>query len=141
MTQEQVGGIPSVTNHSYCIMRCNRWGTYVRWLEYSGIFACGPKPLKASWGPLILDRNVPRSWVDPRELCPVDAIEALETDRAVRRLPSDLCYILSVEHISFSSQQAKAELLNMSRTTYWRRCGEAYGLLLGLMNDVAVDRV
>jgi hypothetical protein len=86
---------------------------------------------------VVLDKNVAQGWRDPRELCPVDAQEALETDRAIRRLPPELNEIITIEHFVVGKQARKLEVLAMSRTTYWRRCNEAYGLLLGLMNDVA----
>jgi predicted DNA-binding protein (UPF0251 family) len=45
--------------------------------------------------------------------------------------------VITLEHCISAKQEKKAELLQISRTTYWRRCQEAYTRLMGLMNDVA----
>lgn len=149
--EEESVNVPGLSPHQHVIGRCNRWGTYLRWLKYSGVFELGPKPIRSWWGPVVLDGNVAQGWRDSRENCPVDAIECLETDRAVRRLPEELVTLMMAEHVvrlavrddkgrlrdREPTQQQKAEMAGVSRTTYWRRCNEAYGLLLGLMNDVA----
>jgi hypothetical protein len=143
--------IPGVSLNTYVIGRCNRWGSYIRWLDYSGVFGSGPKPIRSWWGPVVLDKNVAQGWRDPRENCPVDAQEVLETDKAVRRLPEELSTLMMVEHVvrvrfrdekgrvkhREPSQQEKADMCEISRTTYWRRCNDAYGQLLGLMNDIS----
>ena len=136
---EEETTIPGLPPHLHVIQRCNRWGTFILWQEYTGLQDSRPKAIRSWWGPLILDRNVApnHTWEARRDPCPVDVQEVLETAEAVRRLPDVLRDVLTIEHTCSGTQEHKAMVLHISRTTYWRRCQSGYGLLMGLMNDVA----
>lgn len=124
---------------SYVIFRCNRWGTYRRWLAAAGVRASKPKNVKSWWGPIVQDRNVAQDWRDPRDICPVDIPEALETQRCIDALPASLKEVMLQEHVVRGTQAEKAHALRIDRVTFWRRCQRAYGLLLGLFNDAGAD--
>lgn len=125
--------------HFYVIQRCNRWGTYALWHRNTGMRETKPKPMRSWWGPIVLDGNVEQLGRDARDVCPVDIAEALETGKCVLALPPHLRLAVTAEHTHSGTQEQKAQALGISRTTYWRRCQEAYTLLLGIMNDVAAQ--
>jgi hypothetical protein len=137
--------IPGLPPHQHVIGRCDRWGTFVLWTQHVGVWQCGPKPVRSWYGPMILDRNVAQKWQDERDKAPCDPVEAMETDKAIRRLPPELCAVITLEHAVRGTrqrpitQEMKAKMLEISRTTYWRRCNDAYRLLLGIMNDIACN--
>ena len=133
---DEMTGIPdNVAFQTYVIFRCNRWGTYERWFESAGIRESKPKAVRSWWGQVVLNANVAQDWFDPRDICPVDILEALETRACVRSLPPMLRDVIVQEHVMHGTQQQKAETLKISRTTFWRHCQRAYVLLLGRFND------
>lgn len=83
----------------------------------------------------MLDGNVEQGWRDPRDVCPVDIPEAIETQRCVDALPQSLREVIIQEHVMRGTQAQKALALKIDRVTFWRRCQRAYPLLLGLFND------
>jgi hypothetical protein len=135
--QDDVTPIPGLPPHLHVQQRCNRWGTWVIWQRRSGVVASGPQRVRSWWGMLILVRNVPQGWTDPRERCPVDQEEVRETAEAIRRLPEALRDVITAEHACTGTQEAKAMVLGISKRTYHRRVAEGYALLLGLMQDIA----
>lgn len=120
---------------SYVIFRCNRWGTYRRWVSQAGSSDAKPKHVRSWWGPVIQDRNTPQDWRDPRDVCPVDIPEAMETQSCIDALPKSLRDILLQEHVMRGTQAQKAHALGIDRVTFWRRCQRAYVILLGSFND------
>jgi hypothetical protein len=128
----------NIAFNTYIIYRCNRWGTYERWYEGSGIRESKPKRVRSWWGPVVLDGNVKQDWRDPRDICPVDIAEALETRASVYGLPYLLRDVLIQEHVKVSTQEQKAVALKFSRTTFWRYRELAYARLLGRLNDAAI---
>jgi hypothetical protein len=119
----------------YIIYRCNRWGTYERWYENAGIRESKPKAMRSWWGPIVLDGNVKQDWRDPRDVCPVDVAEALETRASVYGMPHVLRDVMIQEHVRHGTQEQKAIALKISRTTFWRYRELAYAHLLGRLND------
>jgi hypothetical protein len=148
LDEEPAINLPSVLPLTHVSDRCFRWGIYLRWLESVGMLECGPRPVKSWYGPLILNPHVAQQARDSREKCPVSEEECLETDQAIRRLPDRLKELMFMEHVidrvpdgrgrwRTVSQQEKADRLGIHRQTYWRWCNEAYGQLLGHMNDIS----
>lgn len=122
--------------HLYCILRCNRWGVYVRWSQRN--VARNPKPaeMRSWWGPIVLDGNVEQDRPPSAySLCPVDVAEALETQACIDKLPKHLKRAMIQEHVLQGTQRQKANALEIDRTSFWRRCERAYQLLLGMFND------
>jgi hypothetical protein len=126
--------------HLHVMLRCNRWGTYVRWSHRT--LSKNPKPqgMNSWWGPIVFDGNVEQIGIESvRDICPVNIDEALETDRCVKLLPDKLRKAMLQEHVIRGTQAQKAAALGIDRTTFWRHCERAYVLLLGMFNDVAAQ--
>jgi hypothetical protein len=134
---EPIGSYPGLSIQTYVIFRCNRWGTYVRWLSRTGIASVEPKNVASWWGPIVLEGNVEQLGITARDVCPVNIQEARETGRCVMALPDALKLTLIQEHCVRGKQQEKADAMGIDRVTFWRRCQRAYDRLLGLMNDAA----
>lgn len=131
--------LPGVSLHTYVIFRCDRWGTYMRWLNKVSLGQLKPQYVKSWWGPMILDRNVERIAI-VREPGPegVDEREAIETGTCVIALEEDLRDALIEVHVNRGTWQQQCQALGgIDRTTLWRRKERAYAELLGLFNDVA----
>lgn len=124
--------------HLYVILRCNRWGTYVRWSHRTLARDPAPQDTRSWWGPIVLDGNVEQiGLASVLDLCPVDIPEALETGTCVERLPDHLRKAMLQEHVIRGTQAQKSRALEIERTAFWRRCERAYVLLLGMFNDEA----
>lgn len=126
---------PSVLPLTHVIYRCNRYGTYIRWMNHGSVRSAGPKPVRSQWGSIMQGRV--EQIGGPVESCPVDSTEATETGRCILALPKDLRDAIIEEHVVGGTQQQKADALGIDRTTFWRRCQAAYPKLLELMNLAA----
>jgi len=97
-----------------------------------------PRPVH-SWWAIILSGRVQQDWRDPRDMCPVNAQEAIETGIAVMRLPPSLREVMIQEHVVGGTQQQKADGLQIDPKTFYRRCHRSYALLIDIMQDVAME--
>jgi DNA-directed RNA polymerase specialized sigma24 family protein len=125
---------------TYVVLRCNRWGAYVRWVKDHQTMWPGPGDPRSWWGPLILDRNVPhRDRVSLADVLPtwLDVEEALETDRCVKALPYHLRDTCVREYVHSGDRRDKAAALGIETRTFRYRLVSAHALLLGLFNDAA----
>lgn len=129
------GVTPSVLPLTHVIYRCNRYGTYIRWLNHVSVRQSGPKPVRSQWGSIMQGRI--EQIGGPVELCPVSAEEAMQTGLCIMALPKELREAIVEEHVVGGTQQQKADHLQIDRTTFWRRCQAAYPKLLELMNLAA----
>lgn len=129
-------------NNVYVMMRLNRWAIYCVWRE--DLMTTSPKPRRVtSW----LGRLIDGRLGDPDRLppqierpCPVDVIEAEETDQAVLGLPDPLRSVVVLEYLTCMGYDAKARAMRPPGCvkTFYNRLTRAHGELLGLMGDVAV---
>lgn len=131
----------SATNaefQTYVVFRCNRWGYFERWKANAGVTSSKPVEVESSWG-AILEGNVEQlDLVSSRDLCPVDMTEALETRACVAKLPIHLQLAVWKEHVvSGKTRKEKAYAIGIEPESFARRLTTAYGLLLGMFNDVA----
>ena len=132
---------PGLTLNTYVVMRCYRWGVWVRWKDSQNVACPKPKQVISWWGKTIMDGNVEQVGIakTPDAICPVDTEEAQETHACVFRLPDELKEAMIQEYVIGGTQQQKARACAVDRTTFWRRCERAHVLLLELMNLAAAD--
>lgn len=128
--------IPLVSMQTYVIARCARWGTYVRWLQWSRVMVGRPRGVVSWWGKLVLDGNIEQIML-VREPAPVSVPEALETGNCIMALPAHLRDAVVEEHGAGGKQWEKAEALGIDVSTLLRRLDTAYPLLLELFNLAA----
>lgn len=128
--------IPLVSMHTYVVLRCWRWGTYVRWLSRVGVGSVEPRKVVSWWGKIVLEGNVEQLAI-AREPAPVNIPEAIETGKCVMLLREPLRDAIIQEHAFRGTQTEKAKALKIDRSTHYRRCEAAYVELLGLFNDAA----
>lgn len=125
------------TINTYVVLRLGRWRDYVRWQANGTTSHPGPKNPKSWWG-LILEGNVEQiDIVSTRDVCPVNAEEARETDKCVRALPDHLLLVVWEEYIICGSIDEKAAALAIEKRAFRQRLSTAHNLLLGLFNDAA----
>lgn len=127
---------------TYVMMRLNRWAIYCIWHE--DLMTASPKPRHVtSW----LGRLIEGRLGDPDKLppqierpCPVDVIEAQETDRCVLALPDRLRCVIVLEYLTTMGRDEKIAAMKPAgaRMSFYRRLERAHYEILGLMNDVAV---
>lgn len=132
----EVVTLPNVQPLTYVMYRCNRYGTYLRWLQRGSVRSHGPQQVRSQWGNIMQGR-VEQIMAPAGDACPVNAAEALETGRCIAALPEDMREAIIQEHVIGGTQQKKADALGVDRTTLWRRCERAYPRLLELMNLAA----
>ena len=121
----------------YIIMRCNRWGWYMRWLSRGGADP-GPRRLCSWWHKLITVRLLQgHNEQEVRDACPVDVEEARETSLCVNALPDYLRDVIVEEYAVGGSAEQKAEALGIKPKSFRDRREHAHVLLLGLFNDAA----
>ncbi len=122
----------------YVIMRLNRWAVYVRWLDNRG-GGRDPTPPRARswWFKLVMMTRVQQTTVPGRSLCPVDAGEAIETQRCIKALPEHLRMTVVEDHLVRGAPEEKAHALGIDCRTFRQRRRVAYRELLGLFSDVA----
>lgn len=128
--------IPNVPPQTYVIGRCFRWGTYVRWLHWSGVVVFRPKSVISWWGKFVLDPNVEKLMI-ARDPAPVSIPEAIETGNCVMALPEHLRAAVSEEYAARGKQYEKARALGIDVDTLQIRLQTAYPLLLELFNCAA----
>ena len=124
---------------TYVMMRLNRWAVYCIWRE--SLLVRSPKPTRVrSWWGLILSNRVhdpdrlPAQVVRP---CPVDVVEAEETDRCVQSLPEKLRCVIVLDYLTHMRKDERVRLMKPAACakTYYNRLERAYDELLGLFND------
>lgn len=128
-------------NDTYVMARLQRWAIYCIWHE--NLMTTSPKPRRVtSW----LGRIISGRLGDPDNLpaviqrpCPVDVIEAQETERAVLALPERLRSVIVLEYLTNMGYLDKAKAMKPPGAfkSFYRRLERAHYELLGLMNDVA----
>lgn len=132
-------GIPDdVAFQTYVILRCNRLGQFARWFE--GLGVADPKPQKVTswWGAIVMNGNVEQLGLDSiRDVCPVDIIEADETQRCILALPDYLKDTIVQEYVVCGKQAEKAHFLGIDTRTYRRRLSRAHIILLDFFNAAA----
>lgn len=129
--------VPGIPTHTYVMYRCNRWGTYTKWLRRAGIVNVTPKSVVSWWGKIVLDGNVANTSIGARDVCPVNATEAIETGRCVMALPEHLMLTMVEEHCEIGTQEDKAAALDIDARAFRYRKDAAYALLLELFNLAA----
>ena len=126
---------------TYVMMRLSRWAVYCIWRDALFIRSPKPKPVRSWWG-LILSNRVH----DPDRLparvtrpCPVDVVEAEETDRCVRLLDKKLLCVIVLQYLTCMRRELRVAAMKPAgcAKTYYNRLDRAHYELLGLMNDVA----
>jgi hypothetical protein len=120
----------------YVIMRCSRWGEYVRWKDSVGLPDPKPKHVRSSYG-LLLNGNVQQLEPTNRDVCRVDIAEAIETGICIDRLPAHLKETVESEYSKVGTRVQKAAALGIETRTFRYRLTSAHALLLGLFNDAA----
>jgi len=127
----------NVAFQTYVILRCARWGQYVRWAERDKDRDPRPPRIGSWWGPIVLDGNVEQIGEGTADICPVDVAEGMETQQCVYALPEHLRDTIIEEYVVCGNQAQKADALGIDQRQYRRRLSESHTLLLGLFNDVA----
>jgi hypothetical protein len=123
---------------TYVIVRCNRWGRYMRWLKSGRSAGLSPRTLESWWGKLMRDRvQASVSAGDSHGTCPVDSDEAAETTRCVMALPQHLRDTVIEDYVHLGSQEQKAEALGIQPRMFRYRRNEAHVVLLELFNLAA----
>ena len=140
--RETPGGMlcmESPLQNLYVILRCNRWGLYVRWLANpGGVSDPRPQRVQSWWFKLVMVGKVQQVVSLGRRRCPVDILEAEETGRCVSALPTYLKDAIVEEYVVGGTAQQKASALGIEQRAFRHRRGVAHGELLGLFNDAAV---
>lgn len=121
---------PGLQLHTYVESRLHRWRV---WLNTGSNPT--PKRVISWWGPSVLDRNVEQTG-QPHEVT-VDVDEAVETDRTVRILPTDLREAVFEVWTKGGTMAQKAKALHITRDGLYKRLDRAYPALLGYFNDQA----
>ncbi len=119
---------------TYVIVRCNRWGTYMRWMQSGRALA--PPSVGSWWQKLMRDR-VQDGGQETFSACPIDQDEAAETLRCVAVLPRHLLDTCMEEYVFRGVQAQKAEALGITTRAYRMRLAEIHGLLLDLFGAAA----
>lgn len=129
-----LGGSPGML---FVIMRCNRWGTYVRWLARGGSDP-RPKRVVSWWHKIITSRLLQQpEQRRPIDDCPVNLEEARETWQCIDALPVHLRDVIVEEYGVGGTADQKAEALGIKANSFRDRRENAHALLLGLFNDAA----
>lgn len=129
---------------NYVIMRLNRWSIYCIWKEDLLVRSPYPRRVTSWLGRIISGHfNNDREGTQPpkiiRKPCPVDWIEAEETDRCVKGLPDYLRCVVVLQYLTNMEHEEKAAAMQPPGAfkTFYRRLERAHYELLGLMNDAA----
>jgi len=122
----------------YVILRCIRWGKYVDWMANpGGISDPRPELVRSWWFKVVMVDKVQQGTAQGRRLCPVDILEAIETQRCVKALPAHLRDTLVEEYVIGGTAEEKAQALGIEPRAFRHRRGVAHVELLGLFNDIA----
>lgn len=123
----------------YVILRCNRWGAWVRWrANPGGLSDPTPARVRSWWFQVVMvDKVQQLENTGRRGLCPVDMLEAEETHRCIDALPDHLRDTIVEEYAVGGSAYQKAEALGIDTRTFRHRRCLAHVELLGLFNDAA----
>src|SRR4051812_40610145 len=95
----------------YVVMRCNRWGEYMRWRDSAGENDPKPRHVTSWYGPMIYTGNIEQLGPTNRDVCRVDIAEALETDLCIARLPEHLRQTVESEYSKVGTRVQKAAAL------------------------------
>lgn len=124
----------------YVMMRLNRWAVYCIWRESLLVRSPKPKRVRSWWGLILSNRvhdpdRLPVQVVRP---CPVDVVEAEETDRCVQALPEKLRCVIVLDYLTHMRKDERVRLMKPygCAKTYYNRLERAYHELLGMFNDV-----
>jgi hypothetical protein len=125
--------------HTYVMMRLNRWAVYCIWRESLLVSSPKPKHVRSWWGLILSNRvhdpdRLPAQVVRP---CPVDVVEAEETDRCVQSLPGRLRCVIILDYLTNMTKKQRVSAMKPSGCpqTYYNRLEWAHYELLGLFND------
>jgi len=124
---------------TYVMTRLCKWAVWCMWRDNLLTQRPGPKRVCSSWGS-IMEGRVEQIGRLPREIerpCPVDVIEAEETDRCVQALPDKLRCVIVLEYLARMTKAEKVAYMKPEGTakTFYNRLDHSYYELLGLMND------
>ena len=119
--------------HIYVEARLGRWSVWCRWGPRPG-----PRRLRSSYGPMILDPNVEQIG-RPSVQCPVDLSEAEETQRAVMALERELRDAVCECYLEGGTIRQKSAILGITPRAFYYRLDRAYVRLLGYFNDLAAE--
>lgn len=130
-------------NDGYVIERLYRWAIYCLWRE--ALLTSSPKPRRVtSWLGRVIDGRLHDASKAPtpptiQRPCPVDVIEAEETDRCVQALEERLRCVVVLEYLTDMGYEERVAAMRPpgAERTYYQRRDRAHHLLLGLMLDVA----
>lgn len=141
-----IPAFPVVNLQTYVMDRLARWAVWCIWRE--NLLTSNPKPRRpVSWWGKIMDARVKTPDTPaPKAMrsCPVDVLEAEETDRCVKALaeldrPRSVKYarVIVLCYLTRMSKHEKAAAMEPPGCvkTYYNRLSRAHDELLGLMND------
>lgn len=120
---------------TYVMLRLNRWRVYVCWLTSAGVSDPRPAGVVSQWGTLMRDRVQQDRGADT--CCPVDKVEAQETQRCVAALPEYLRDTVVEDYLVGGTQQQKAKALGIQEKAFRNRRMSAHTVLLELFNLAA----
>lgn len=126
---------------TYVMLRLNRWGVYVRWLNSRGVSDPSPRPVVSCMGKLMEGRvqqtgDTSRAY---ETLCPVDIDEATDTQRCVVALPPWARQTAVEDYLVGGTQEQKARALCISERAFRYRRDLVHTYLLELFNLAAAD--
>ena len=130
-----MSGVPQ----TYVMVRLDRWVIYCIWKADLLVKDPTPDRARSWWWRLVTNRHMhdPGAGHARERPCPVDVIEAEETDRCVMALPAGLRRMVASAYLDPRPVRVKVAELGLGKMTYYRWLGRAYNELLGLFNDVA----
>jgi hypothetical protein len=118
--------------NTYVQNRLIKWAAWRLWGD------SGKPPRVVSWyEKVVMAPNVQGRGGSGNDKCPVDEVEAYETDRCVSALSPYLRETVIECYTRSGTAEHKAKQLGISRDTFYERLRTAENKLLGYMGDVA----
>lgn len=137
--KQATGAVPQ----TYAMMRLNRWVIWMVWKIGQSTTDPRPRQVTSWWWKMVTVRHVQQFESGGKAVaCPVDVLEAEETDRCVGALPPGLRRMIALAYLDRRPVDRKvadlvASGVKISRRGYFRYLDRAHQALIGLFNDVA----
>lgn len=144
--RERAPAVPGMNLQTYVAQRLARWAVWCLWRENLLTRSPKPMPLRSWWGGMMRDRvhDSDESLRSALKPCPVDVLEAAETDLCVQALVAidekrgvKYAHVIVLCYLSRMSKHERAAAMVPPGCvqTYYNRLSRAHDELLGLMND------